>query len=221
MKTCPNCARLIEDDASFCMYCGFKFSEAGLTCPSCGTSVPAEALFCPKCGCKLSKGQDMHDAEPQPVKKEVPSHRRRGNVSVKAGLYLYGDQCAPGTVYVNQDSIEWAPSLAGAMLARKTSLHYPVIRCCGLVQCGKLPVLMFEDSGGNQTGFACVGGMLEAFKFNFSRQREDLKMLALEIELHRREYLDWDYQPLGGFQDSLFDVSDYSDEELLQVFNLI
>ena len=221
MKSCPNCARLIEDDAAFCMYCGFNFRDAELICPSCGTAVPPEASFCPKCGCKLSQGQDSYAVEPEPVRKAVPNHRKLGSLTLKAGRYLHSDQLAPGTIYVSQDHVEWSPSMLGGLMSRKVNLYYPVIRNCGIVYCGKVPVLFFQESDGNQTGFGGIGGMREGFKFNFNQQREDLKRLALYIELFRREYLNWDYLPLNGFESSVFDVSSYSDEELLEYFNLI
>ena len=81
MKSCPNCARLIEDDAAFCMYCGFNFRDAELICPSCGTAVPPEASFCPKCGCKLSQGQDSYAVEPEPVRPEVVEPAEEPTVS--------------------------------------------------------------------------------------------------------------------------------------------
>ena len=51
MKKCVFCGSQLEEDSTYCSYCG-KIIEYR-TCPRCGTILEEESLFCSKCGIRL------------------------------------------------------------------------------------------------------------------------------------------------------------------------
>lgn len=72
MKTCNNCGKQIDEQASFCIYCGQEVVEevtenknepnqtdnySLVTCPSCNDEISEESNFCPSCGKKIAKGE--------------------------------------------------------------------------------------------------------------------------------------------------------------------
>ncbi len=52
MRTCPNCNAQIENDSSFCVYCGTNVRNSPM-CPHCGNFIAINAKFCTHCGAKL------------------------------------------------------------------------------------------------------------------------------------------------------------------------
>ncbi len=50
MKKCPNCGKMVPNDAQFCPYCGHKFVSGMKKCVKCGKDIPEDAQFCPYCG---------------------------------------------------------------------------------------------------------------------------------------------------------------------------
>jgi len=67
MKICPNCGAENEQDATFCMSCGFDLANkkansvanSGNICPGCKAIMSSDAVFCSKCGTKLSGNSDV------------------------------------------------------------------------------------------------------------------------------------------------------------------
>ena len=51
MKKCVFCGSQLEEDSTYCSYCGKKIEYR--TCPRCGTILEEESLFCSKCGIRL------------------------------------------------------------------------------------------------------------------------------------------------------------------------
>ena len=51
MKKCVFCGSQLEEDSTYCSYCGKKIEYP--TCPRCGTILEEESLFCSKCGIRL------------------------------------------------------------------------------------------------------------------------------------------------------------------------
>jgi DNA-directed RNA polymerase subunit RPC12/RpoP len=56
MKTCPGCQAEVNDNAKFCIKCGFNIKKheeekanQEYFCPECGTKFSGE-VFCPECG---------------------------------------------------------------------------------------------------------------------------------------------------------------------------
>lgn len=49
---CPNCNKLIEEDALFCSNCGKSFKRK---CFTCGTINEPDSSYCKTCGTRLSK----------------------------------------------------------------------------------------------------------------------------------------------------------------------
>lgn len=64
MKACPNCNAENQEEATFCLSCGYDLVQSGekqdepeeeaeRDCPKCGTTNPAQSLFCTQCGNKF------------------------------------------------------------------------------------------------------------------------------------------------------------------------
>ncbi len=51
---CPDCQKVVPQDARFCPYCGHQLVVFN-QCHNCGKNVPPNAIFCPRCGVKLSQ----------------------------------------------------------------------------------------------------------------------------------------------------------------------
>lgn len=65
MKLCPNCHATLENDATFCVYCGTKVEAVAPTlptCPNCHAPLENDATFCVYCGTKIGT-MPTHDAE--------------------------------------------------------------------------------------------------------------------------------------------------------------
>jgi hypothetical protein len=58
MNNCPNCAKSLPDEASFCPDCGESLEH---TCRNCGESVPARANFCPNCREEIATTTDGNE----------------------------------------------------------------------------------------------------------------------------------------------------------------
>ncbi len=66
---CPNCGAENENDATFCMSCGFDLSQPQTAgegtspesniCGNCGVVLPSDAVFCSKCGTKAEARADQ------------------------------------------------------------------------------------------------------------------------------------------------------------------
>lgn len=55
---CNNCEKEINDNASYCPYCGKIPNEPKeLLCPKCHTQLMQDMIFCPSCGSKLPDNQ--------------------------------------------------------------------------------------------------------------------------------------------------------------------
>lgn len=55
---CPNCKKQINDDSSFCQYCGSKIVVEN-KCPHCGAHpLPKDSKFCPDCGHRIEQKQN-------------------------------------------------------------------------------------------------------------------------------------------------------------------
>lgn len=55
---CNNCEKEINDNASYCPYCGKMPNEPKeLLCPKCHTQLMQDMIFCPSCGSKLPDNQ--------------------------------------------------------------------------------------------------------------------------------------------------------------------
>jgi len=59
---CPQCGKLLKEDAKECTDCGYKFVQGYTrpavsmqTCPSCGASISDMNRVCPECGCRLDR----------------------------------------------------------------------------------------------------------------------------------------------------------------------
>lgn len=72
---CPQCGKLLKEDAKECADCGYKFVQGYtrpavnmLTCPSCGASISDMNRVCPECGCRLDRRIQVVD---KPSEKKV------------------------------------------------------------------------------------------------------------------------------------------------------
>lgn len=56
---CPNCKKQINDDSSFCQYCGSKIVVEN-KCPHCGAHpLPKDSKFCPDCGHRIEQKNSL------------------------------------------------------------------------------------------------------------------------------------------------------------------
>lgn len=85
MRYCPNCNAPIEDDSSFCVYCGTKISGIR-TCPLCGNVIDSNSKFCTHCGNKI--GDFTDNVRVEETKQECnPQNNVQGKVQ---GLHPTG-----------------------------------------------------------------------------------------------------------------------------------
>ena len=82
---CPNCKKVVEDDAKFCSACGTVLSddrketppippepEKLKKCKVCGASIPESAICCPECG-KFAGGISKPATAKSPSAKPAPT----------------------------------------------------------------------------------------------------------------------------------------------------
>ena len=79
MKTCPNCHHSLQDNAKFCIECGWKLLSN--RCPNCNMTVDEEAKFCIECGRNIQLAQLKVQKPYKPVarqfqKKETPTDNK-------------------------------------------------------------------------------------------------------------------------------------------------
>lgn len=73
MITCPQCGKMISDQAQQCVHCGCKLTA----CPDCGALVEDGANFCGKCGRPLSSEQAQEtDKTSQPDVMSADSYKK-------------------------------------------------------------------------------------------------------------------------------------------------
>ena len=76
-KICPNCGKMLDDDALFCGECGTKTESNNniqKRCPSCGTALESDSLFCPECGASVSESGNGSAAAPQMTPPPAPQN---------------------------------------------------------------------------------------------------------------------------------------------------
>lgn len=49
---CKNCGREVDDEATYCYYCG-KRTDGKKLCPKCGAQMPEDGLYCGVCGARV------------------------------------------------------------------------------------------------------------------------------------------------------------------------
>ena len=59
---CPKCKEEIEDNSTFCQFCGEKLNdESSIYCPKCGELTKSNVSFCSKCGYNFKTRKNVSD----------------------------------------------------------------------------------------------------------------------------------------------------------------
>ena len=89
MAICKNCGNALDDNTTFCPFCGANQS-IGAKCPNCGKEISGKPCYCPECGTYLGGNAQNYKTYTAPNPTYTPSQRTYEEEQKYSGMAIAG-----------------------------------------------------------------------------------------------------------------------------------